>query len=225
MKGFAIGAILLLLLPVAVIAQTNVTVDPAAINLGFVNVYNLPEDGGAFQFGSSWGFADLTAVYTGSDLTLGPNCVGDVNEYWYQCVDPYVAPDCGGPGAPGNKIVEANSYAEVTGTLAGQTVVFSGDVISYSLTEAHTAIAFIKDFAADYGSFNVVSVPLTGTGAFTLTLDTVNDPGRHVQWGFQLIGVNVWITDLAPFGTITIGPYQPVGTEEATWGAIKSLIR
>src|SRR5688572_6870270 len=77
----------------------DVTVDPARITNGFMNVFNLPPpDGdGAYQFGSSWGFADLTASFSGSDLTLGPNTIGDPNEYWYRCVGSAVPPNCGGP--------------------------------------------------------------------------------------------------------------------------------
>lgn len=226
MKRLAIVALFVLVLPVIVHAQATVTVDPASLNLGFMNVFNLPApDGdGAFQFGQPWGFADLTAVYAGYDLTLGPNTVGDPNEYWYQCVDPYIPPDCGGPGAPGNKIMEANSYAEVTGVLHGQTVTFSGNVLAYSLTDAHTVIAFIKDFAPDYTSFNQNTVVLNATGPFSVALATVDDPARHVQWGFQMVGVNVWVTDVGPFGSITIGPDYSVATENATWGAIKSLV-
>jgi hypothetical protein len=192
-----------------------------------MNVYNLPADGGAFQFASPWGLPDLTAVFSGSDLTLGPNTIDDINEYWYQCIGlpGQNPPDCGVPGAPGNKIMEANSYAEVTGTYAGQTVTFSGVVLSNTLTSAHTVIAFIKDFAGDYSSFNQSFVALTSPGPFSINLATVNDPGRHVQWGFQMVGVNVWATDVGPYGTMVIGPTPPVGTEDSTWGKIKSLYR
>lgn len=198
-------------------ADVMVTVDPAAINLGFMNVFNLPSDGGAYQFGSPWGTADLTAVYSGSDLTLGPNCVGDPDPYWYI--------GGGGPGAPGNKIMEANMYAEPAGSLPGVTVTFTGNVLTNTLTSAHVAYAFIKDFAPDFSSFNVTQVPLPTSGSFTISLATINDPARHVQWGFQMVGVNVWITDLAPFGSVTIGPVEPTPVESATWSAVKSLYR
>jgi len=38
----------------------------------------------------------------------------------------------------------------------------------------------------------------------TFSVDLAIDPaaGRHVQYGFQMIGENVWITDVAPFGTV-----------------------
>ena len=231
MRTLAIVGILALLIPVLSVgiaqAQTNVTVDPVKMNLGFMNVFNLPApDGdGAFQFGGGWGFADLTGVFSGSDLTLGPNVIGDPNEYWYQCVGGTLPPDCGGPGAPGNKIMEANGYAEETGTLAGQTVIFSGTVLANSLTTAHTVTAFIRDFAPDFSSFNESSIPLSSLGAFSLSLATVNDAGRHVQYGFQMVGVNVWVTDVGPFGSMTIGPEMPIATESSSFGQVKSLFR
>ena len=230
MRRLAIAAFLPLLLVVMGMgtaqAQVNVTVDPAKIVNGYMNVYNLPApDGdGSFQFASGWGLPDLTAVWSMDELTLGPNTIGDINEYWYQCVDPYVAPDCGGPGAPGNKIMEANCYAEENGPLAGQTVVFSGIVQATDLTSAHVVIAFIKDFAPDFSSFVQSEVVLDAVGPFSISLDTVNDAARHVQYGFQMTGVNVWVTDVDPFGSITIGPFTPVGTENATWGSIKALL-
>lgn len=206
----------------------DVTVDPAKINLGFMNVSNLPPPNGdgAYQFGSPWGFGDLTASYSGSDLILGPNTVGDPNEYWYRCVGSATPPNCGGPGAPGNKIMEANAYAEVNdGSLAGQTVNFTGVVLSNTLTPAHVVYAFIKDFAPDYSSFVGNVVALTTTGTFSLSLNTINDPARHVQYGFQTVGVNVWVTDVGPYGTMVIGPDAAVPAEKNSWGRLKALYR
>jgi hypothetical protein len=227
MKTRAIVALLALLIPVALSAvgvgtaqaQTTVTVDPAAINLGYMNVFNLPAPAGdgAFQFGSPWGAPDLTAVYMGSVLTLGPNTIGDPDPYWYI--------GGGAPGASGNKIMEANMYAQVDGALAGQTLTFSGEVLSNSLTGAHVVKAFIKDFAPDFSSFVEASFVLSATGTFNVGLVTVNDPARHVQWGFQMTGVNVWSTDVAPFGTMVVGPGGVVATEAASWGEVKSLFR
>jgi hypothetical protein len=229
MRKLAIAAFLPLLLLVMGMgtaqAQINVTVDPVEIVYGYMNVFNLPEDGGAFQFDSGWGLPDLTAVWAMDEITLGPNTIGDINEYWYQCVGDSVPPNCGGPGAPGNKIMEANCYAQVDdGSFAGQTLTFSGIVQDTDLTDAHVVIAFIKDFAPDFSSFVQEAVVLDAVGPFSISLATINDPARHVQYGFQMTGVNVWVTDVDPFGTITIGPFTPVGTENATWGSIKSLL-
>jgi hypothetical protein len=32
----------------------------------------------------------------------------------------------------------------------------------------------------------------------------MNDPARHIQFGFETTGVNVWITDVGPYGKIDI---------------------
>jgi hypothetical protein len=66
-----------------------------------------------------------------------------------------------------------------------------------------TSVAFIKDFAPDYSSFVQVTVPLT-PGVFSISLATINNPARHVQYGFETIGPDVWITDDGPYGNIQI---------------------
>lgn len=184
-----------LLLGVSASPAATVTVDPGAAWLGYMNVFNLPSAGGTFQFGSSWGNPDLRATFSGGVLTFAPNTINDPAEYWYI--------GGGAPGAAGNKIMEANFYQEFTGSLAGQTLTFTGIVQENTLTGAHTAVAFIKDFAPDYSSSVTTIVPLT-PGVFSVTLDTLNDPARHVQFGFQMSGVNVWATDVAPFGSVQI---------------------
>lgn len=195
-------------------ADVSVTLDGADPYQGYMNVSNLPGDGGAFQFGSPWGTGDLVAVFTGNDLRLSPNTIGDPDPYWYI--------GGGGPGAPGNKIMEANMYVEQTGPFAGQTVTFSGNVLSNTLTQAHVARVFIRDFAGDFSSVVEQSILLPAAGPFSLSLATINDPGRHVQYGFQLTGVNVWVTDVTPFGAAVIGPMLPTPAEPATWGRVKA---
>ena len=196
----------------------NVTVDPATLNLGYMNVYEIPANGGGYLWGSGWGFADLTAVYSGANLTLGPNTIGDPDPYWYI--------GGGGPGQAGNKVMYADGYAQVDdGSLAGQTVTFTGTVLSNTLTSAHVAKAFLRDFAPDYSSFNFTMIDLPVSGDFSLSINTVNDPARHVQWGFEMQGVCVWVTDVAPFGTVVIGPMTPVSTETSTFGNVKALFR
>lgn len=226
MKAFAIVAILALMIPTVAPAQVQVTTDPATMTAAFMNVFNLPApDGdGAFQFASPWGFADLRASFSGTDLTMTPNAINDPNEYWYQCVDGVLPPNCGGPGAPGNKIMEANAYSEVLdGSLAGQTVEFSFEVISNTLTDAHTVTAFIRDFAPDFSSVNETVIPVSAAGAYSLSLATLNDPARPVQWGIQMVGVNVWETDLPQFGEIVIGANLVVSNEDNSFGQVKAL--
>lgn len=181
-------------------AGTTVTVDPAGNWLGYMNVSRLPADGGAFLFGNGWNTADLRATFSGPTLTLSPNTINDAGTYWYA--------GGGAPGNPGNKIMGANMYVEKTGPLSGQTVTFTGRVLANSLTSAHSSVAFIKDFAADYSSSNVVTVPLVN-GVFSISLATDPGAGRHVQYGFQTTGPNVWSTDVAPFGSVQITAETP----------------
>lgn len=185
--------------------SVNVAIDPSGPQwLGYMNVFELPANGGGFVFGSPWGVADLVANFDdgANTLTMLPNSVGDPNEFWYQDPTGSGNPNPGGPGAPGNKFMEANLYQQVDGGLAGTTVNFSGSVLSYSFTEAHQVSVFIRDFAADFSSSVDVFADIDASGAFSISLDTIDDASRHVQWGIQVRGENVWITDIAPFGSV-----------------------
>jgi hypothetical protein len=187
-----------LFVSVATRADAGVIVgpDPAQTWNGFMNVSELPEHGGAFVFGSGWGTADLTATWSGNVLTLGPNSVNDTSDFWYQ--------GGGAPGHPGNKTMDANMYVENNaGTLSGQDVTFTGTVLSNTLISPYTSVAFIKDFAPDFSSFNQVTVPLT-PGDFSITLATDPGAGRHVQYGFETIGPDVWVTDRGPVGEVQV---------------------
>ena len=181
------------------------TLDPAASWLGYMNVFNLPAAGGGFQFGSGWGTADLCAKFTGTTLTLSPNTIGDPNSYWYT--------PGGGPGSKGAKIMDASMYIQLAdGSYTGQTLSFTGNVLANTLFGkvdgnglSWTATAFIKDFAPDYSSFNQSTASLVN-GVFSINLATINDPARHVQYGFEVVGPDVWVTDVAQYGQIDIAP-------------------
>lgn len=187
-------------------ASTTVTVDPAEVWLGFMNVSNLPSNGGEYLYGQSWAPLDLKGSFSGATLTLRPNSINDPAPYWYV--------GGGAPGHPGNKIMDASMYVEKTDSLSGQTVVFTGTVTSNTLTGAHASVAYIRDFAPDYSSSNTVTTPLVN-GTFSISLETIAGAGRHVQYGFQTIGVNVWSTDVAPFGSVQITAAVPDPFE--TW--------
>ncbi len=200
-----------MLLSSAAFGQVTVGVDDSTGPwIGFMNVSNLPApDGdGGYQFGSGWEVPDLRVEFDDSNdkFTFFPNSIGDPNEYWYREApggDPG-NPDNGGPGAPGNKIMEANLFQQVDDAFGGQTVTFEGEILSNSFTQAHMASIFIRDFAPDFSSFNETIVP-AAPGAFSISLATDAGAGRHVQWGFQVKGENVWITDVAPFGNMMVG--------------------
>ena len=182
----------------------DVTIDSATMTNGYMNVFELPSNGGAYIFGSGWGVADLNATFpTSGSVNFTPNTIGDPNPFWYT--------PSGGPGATGNKIMEANLYAQpADGLYAGQTISFKGNVSAFTLqtgTNANTDYtfkAFVRDFAPDYSSVVETSVPVSSTGEFTATMATINDPARHIQWGLQMKGPCVWVTDVASKGSVSI---------------------
>ena len=201
-RSFAVAVIASLAVVASALAA-DVTIDSATLTLGYMNVSDLPSNGGAYQFGGAWGVADLNATFpTSSSVNFTPNTIGDPNPYWYT--------PAGGPGSTGNKIMEANLYNESTGVLNGQTVIFSGSVSSFTLQTGtnpntdYTFKAFVRDFAPDYSSVVETLVPITSTGLFSATMATINDPTRHVQYGLQMKGANVWFTDVASKGSVTV---------------------
>lgn len=194
-------------------ADVNLGVDTSsAAWLAYMNVFELPANGGGFVFGSNWGIGDLVANFDdgANTLTMSPNTIGDPNEFWYQDPTGTGNPNPGGPGAPGNKIMEANLYQESTGAYNGQMVTFSGTILSNSFTDAHVARVFIRDFAADYSSSVDVFADAVD-GNFSVSLATIADAGRHIQWGIQVRGVNVWVTDTAPFGNLVVSTVPAPG--------------
>lgn len=193
----------------------TVTVDQAAMVNGYMNVYELDN---TYLWGSGWGIGDLCAVFSSGNVTLSPNTIGDPAPYWYI--------GGGAPGNPGNKLMYADLYAQIdNGSLAGQSVTFTGTVLANTFTSAHVSKAFVRDFAPDYSSFNQTIVNLPTSGDFSVTLATVNDPARHVQYGFETIGACVWFTDVAQFGSVIVAPLVPVADENATFGGVKALFR
>jgi hypothetical protein len=194
-------------------AAVTYTVNPAGTWLGYMNVFSVSGTGygagaaGGFVFGQGWGPADLRANFAGPDVSLQVNTIGDPNSFWYT--------PSGGPGSVGNKIMDASFYQQFDGPLAGQTVIFTGDVLSNNLAtglggpvdaagRGWTSKAFIKDFAPDFSSFVVSEVDLPTSGVFSINLNTINDPARHVQFGFQTIGPNVWAGDPLTTNSIVV---------------------
>jgi hypothetical protein len=52
--------------------------------LAFMNVFELPQNGGGYVFGSPWGIADLVANFDDGarTLTMSPNTIGDPDPIW-----------------------------------------------------------------------------------------------------------------------------------------------
>lgn len=65
----------------------------------------------------------------------------------------------------------------------------------------YTATAFIKDFAPDYSSFNLITASLAN-GDFNISL--VTGAGRHIQYGFETVGPNARLDEIAGLGSAQI---------------------
>ncbi|HXI72112.1 MAG TPA: Ig-like domain-containing protein [Verrucomicrobiae bacterium] len=186
--------------------SATVYVDPSKNWVGYMNWFATPQDGGGYEGGSVWATVDLKASFSGSVLTLSPNSIDDSNTVWYVTTNsPSVA----------NRSMEANMYVEPVGSLPGKTVTFTGTCISDTLTSPSnvnpagngwTCVAVVKDLAPDYSSSVIASVPVTNGMPFSVSLATINDPARHVQYGFVTTGPCVWPQDpvLPSYGKVQI---------------------
>lgn len=176
-------------------AQVTVGVDSSQAWIGYMNVSELPVNGGAFDFGSVWATADLPATFAGTTLTMTPNTSIDrdnpADAYWWTGA---------GPGTA-NKSMEALFYVDDSTTLPGKDVTFSGNVIGNTLVSPYSAVIFIKDFVPDYSSFTGVSTPLV-PGPFSIHYQTT--VGNHVQYGFAVTGPNARLSEIASLGSVKI---------------------
>jgi hypothetical protein len=174
-------------------AQTY-TVDPTQTWLGYMNVFELPSNGGGYDFGSSWGTGDLDASFSGPTLTLTPNTSIDrdvpTDPYWWQN---------GGTGA-GNHTMAASMYVEKDG-FAGGTVNFTGNVLDNTLVSPYTSIAFIYDFTPGYSLVNSTTTPLVN-GVFDISLAIT--PGDVLQYGFITTGPNARLASVASLGQVDV---------------------
>lgn len=183
-------------------ADITVGVDPAQTWVGYMNVSDLPANGGAYEFGSVWATADLPASFTGGVATLGPNTNIDRDnpidtanggaEYWWQ------PPNDG--TSPGDKNMAASFYVQ-NNAAGGQTVTFTGDVLSNTLVSPYTSVAFIDDFTTGYALVNTVTTPLT-PGDFSISLPI--NAGDILQYGFITTGPNARLADAPSLGSVQV---------------------
>ncbi|OIQ30063.1 MAG: hypothetical protein BM564_04670 [Bacteroidetes bacterium MedPE-SWsnd-G2] len=177
-------------------SQNTVTVDGSGVWIGYANVFDLPADGGGYQFGSGWALGDIkSTVDAGSNtVTLQPNynTYNATDAYW---TDPVTL--------EGNKTFEGNTYLE-DDTLAGSDLTFTGNVSSYTIDGAYSVIAFIKVFNADYSVLKQEDVPLVDGMDFSVVYTNVEAGDAHVQYGFQVLGPNANPTDEAALGSVVV---------------------
>jgi hypothetical protein len=191
-----------------------VTVDGSKTWSGFMNVFNINDNGskGGYLWGSGWGLAAVKSTVTGNTVTLEPNynCFAPTDPYWSNFraagVDPVTEEAYPAvTGTIGNKFMEGSTFIEQKGLLNGSLLSFTGSVDSYSLDSAYSAVAFIKVFkyagfwnnttsqwqdAWDYNDQNIAYGSLTG-GNFTVNRDLTSATNDDIfQYGFTVAGRN-----------------------------------
>ena len=193
-------------------ASNMVTSDPSSNWVGYMNVFELPENGGAYQFGGPWGLPDLkTTLNTGSNsITLQPN----FNTYNDNQTDGYWVNQT---TLEGNKFMEANTFVEPGAGFNDQGLIFTGNVTSFTLdTAQYDAKCFIKaldpnaGYADAFGGSKTFDLPMSGS--FSVSATAAELPaGLIIQYGFMVTGRNA-----NPADELTLGSVEVEGVSVST---------
>ena len=210
-------------------AQAIFTVDPTQTWIGYMNVFELPSNGGGYDFGSPWATSALGAYFTGPTLTLTPNFNIDqtdpVDSYWWQ------APNDGSVNAIGNHTMAASMYVQQSG-YAGGMVTFTGDVLDNTLITSPTsysatgisAVAFIDDFTPSFALVNTITTGNLASGVFSISLNIT--PGDVLQYGFITTGPDERVAEEGALGQVDIiGVPEPTALALAGMGLSLLFIR
>ena len=191
-------------------AQNNINFSASGNWVGYMNVFELPANGGGYMFGQSWGVSDLKTVIdsAGNTMTLKPN----YNTYADNPTDPYWVDTLTNTG---KKIMDASTFVEPGTTFNGQALTFSGTVLSNNLDTNYTATFFIKALDPNNGYQDAFSgskvFELPTSGNFTVSATATElAAGLIVQYGFNVKGINANPANEQNNGSVVIG--APVST-------------
>ena len=166
---------------------------------GYVNAFNVSDDG--YAFGFSYPVADLRATPTATSMTLEPNtaiwAAESTNAAWF---------DQNAATPTALLYIEASSYIENSG-LAGSDLTFSGNVSVSDLGSGYSPVAFIKALDPNSGWATVVNnnVSISSTGDFTVSATAAElASGLVVQYGFSVTGPLADPADTS-LGSVVIG--------------------
>jgi hypothetical protein len=185
-------------------AQNNVNFSASDNWTGYMNVFELPANGGGYVFGSAWGVVDLKTVIdsTANTITLKPN----YNTYADNPTDPFWVDTITNTG---KKFMEASTFVEPGSTFNQNNLTFSGTVLSNTLDTNYTASFFIKalDPANGYqdalGGNKIIELPVSGNFTVSAT-STELASGLIVQYGFVVKGRNGNPADEQALGSVVI---------------------
>jgi len=195
----------------------NATVfDANATWLGYMNVFELPENGGGFVFGSGWGLADLQSIIT--PATNSVKLLPNVNTYADNPTDPFWVNQT---TQEGNKTMEANTFVEPGASANDNDLTFAGNVVSNTLDSAYTATYFIKaldpnnGFADAFGGSKTFDLP--ANGEFSVSATAAELPaGLIVQYGFTVTGPNADPAVVGTLGSVVVNGDFETGAVQST---------
>lgn len=186
-------------------AQNDIQFNAAENWTGYMNVFDLPADGGGYQFGSAWEVPAVQSILdvASNTIALHPN----FNTYAENSTDAFWVNQS---TLEGNKMMEGLTFVEPGDTFNGSDLTFSGGIVSNTLSSDYTASFFIKaldpmnDYADALGGSKIVEIPASGSFSVSATAAELA-PGLLIQYGFSITGVNANPDNEAALGNITIG--------------------
>ena len=195
----------------------NATVfDANATWLGYMNVFELPENGGGFAFGSGWGLADLQSIIT--PATNSVKLLPNVNTYADNPTDPFWVNQT---TLEGNKTMEANTFVEPGASANDNDLTFAGNVVSNTLDSAYSATYFIKaldpnnGYADAFGGSKTFDLP--ASGEFSVSATAAELPaGLIVQYGFTVTGPNADPALVGTLGSVVVNGDFETGAVQST---------
>lgn len=204
-------------------AQNIISADAGDAWIAYMNVFDLPADGGAYQFGSSWAVdqAKTTLDATANTITLQPN----FNTYQENPGDAFWINQT---TMEGNKQMEALTFVEPGSTFNDVDLTFTGSVSSFTLdTTQYTAQYFIKaldpnaGFADALGGAYIFDLPTSGV--FSVSVTAAELPaGLIIQYGFVITGRNANPADEIALGSVVIAAADASITEANPFGSIST---
>jgi len=191
----------------------NVYIDPSWPWNGYENIYN---QYGGYVTGNYFAPGNTAQVQGSISHSGVAEIAPDISESIGNPYDTTIWADASGT-SPAIASVDSNFYVdETTVAGAGQTVVFSGTLVTNSLVEpyASSAVAFIKEYTSSFGFIGEVTVnlnTLTNGQSFSISTVVVNT-GDHVQWGFEWQGPPVRTNLVAAAGYAILSSNSVVTT-------------
>ena len=183
----------------------TILADPTNTWNGYMNVFDLTGGAqGGYQFGQSWGVADLaTTLNADADymtITLEPNYNA------YNADDAYWSDGSGG----GNKWMEANTFVESSTEWNNADLTFTGYVYQHTLAADWTASFFVKaldpnnGYADALGGAYLTALPTDGQFTVTVPYNELS-AGLIVQAGFAVTGPNANPENQTANGRVIVG--------------------